>query len=122
MKSRKAIPNEGNNLLPIDIIEIFMNKNGTWEWFVYKKEESGRLYAIVFSPNTPNGEIGSVWKKELIEIGVIKVKLEESIPPNGFHWEKKKDLTVMDIDQSGIIIKDMGMGEFRNFLKEKLGE
>ncbi len=40
MKSRKAIPNKGNNLLPMEIINIYMSKDGRWEWFVYKKERS----------------------------------------------------------------------------------
>ncbi len=122
MKSRKAIPNKGNNLLPMDIIEIFMSKNGAWEWFVYKKEESGRLYAIVFSPNTPDGEIGSVWNGELNEIGVIELTLEESMPPNGFHWDLPKTLTVVDVDENHITTSNMGMGEFHDFLKERLGE
>ena len=109
MRSRKAIPNEGNSLLPMDIIEIFMNDNGTWEWFVYKKEKSGRLYAIVFSPNTPDGEIGSVFKEELVKIGVIKLELSESLPPSGFHWEEI--FTVVDITENEITTKDKGMGE-----------
>lgn len=122
MKSRKAMPNEGNNLLPMDIIKIFMNKNGTWEWFVYKIEESGRLYAIVFSPYTPNGEIGSVFQKELDDIGVLELELTKSIPPTGFHWEDQTLKIVEITEDSKIKSKNMNMGEFHNFLSNQLGE
>ena len=72
----------------MDIIEIYMTPTGSWEWFVYKKDESGRLMVIAFSPICPDGDIGSVMKQELDEIGAVQLDLEESLPPTGFHWEE----------------------------------
>lgn len=100
MKNRKAIPNEGNSLLPMNIIDIYMSKNGAFEWFVYGKDKSGRLNVIVFSPTTPDGEIGSVMKQELDGIGAIQLGLDESLPPFGFHWEEPEPSVEEQIDKT----------------------
>lgn len=100
MKSRKAIPNAGNSLLPMDIIDIYMSKNGAFEWFVYKKDKSGRLWVIVFSPTTPNGEMGTVMQHELDSVGAMQLTLTESLPPVGFHWERPTPSVEEQIDNS----------------------
>jgi len=74
--------------LSLDVIQIWMTKDGGWEWFVYRTEPSGndvRLYALVFSPHLPNGEFGTVWLSEVENF--IKLELEESLPPTGYSWK-----------------------------------
>lgn len=72
----------------MDIVDIYMSPTGAWEWFVYKKDKSGRLMVIAYSPMTPDGEIGSVMMSELKSIAAIRLELSESLPPSGFHWEE----------------------------------
>lgn len=84
--SRKMIGINHNT--EIDVIDIWMSKNGAWEWFIYKKEPCGRCMAIVYSPTTPNGEFGSVMIQELKEISAIQLKLSESLPASNFKWKE----------------------------------
>lgn len=86
---RKAIPHN-ENLKSFEVSQIWMTKDGGWEWFVYRTEPVGndvRLYALVFSPQLPNGEFGSVWLSEVKEF--LSLTLQESLPPNGYRWEEK---------------------------------
>lgn len=89
MSFRKAIPHD-ENLESFKVIQIWMSDNGAWEWFVYRTESVGddtRLYALVFSPQVPNGEFGSVWLSEVEKF--LQLTLQESLPPNGYRWEEK---------------------------------
>lgn len=90
---RKAIPYAKKELKDLEIIEIWMTNNGSWEWFVHAIEDNGlTLRVLVFSPNTPKGEFGTVWRSELndlkIRCQIVQLDLKESLPPSGYSWEE----------------------------------
>lgn len=84
---RKAIPHNKDNYA-IEIIEVWISDDGTWEWFVLEKQQSGVLRVLVYSPYVPNGEFGTVYQKELESVGSItKMELSDSLPPTNYDWE-----------------------------------
>jgi len=58
-------------------IEVWVSFCGTWRWEVYRryskpenelKQEYARWFCKVYSPFVPDGELGDVYVKEVVEV------------------------------------------------------
>ncbi len=86
IEKRRALPHN-KDMGILDVVEIWMSDNGSWEWFIIEKRPNDVLYGLVFSPFVLDGEFGSVYKTELINNNVKRLKLSESMAPTGYSWE-----------------------------------